>query len=525
MGGGNPAGFATSDFASEDTFRSSERKRRRTGVDDYNTVHIESDNDEKHTDDSIRPSPQGFSSASSSAFQSGSSSSNAFRSPPQQQGGMSSANTPGGSPNANTQQLSSAVAEEKVAVLEASIADIVRNIDQQSARLARLENGQDPDRPDETKASDDANQARARTWRECLLKIVLATLHSTAEGGQWVLRNMVQQDIIEYSRPPTATDMSMAIDLENRKKFVLWAYGLLHNENEMQSKRREVNMTVYSKFLNEQSNVGKSRFFFIRPEMTDDPLKEAMQHIQSQSGLALQEPAPVFPAVKASAKASAKKQAEAEDDDEEEARPTPKKSKKVLAAQPEGDVAEPTENSVLVAMNRVSEQLSQLVRDSRMDRNTRDARPRNSFGEYRNSFGDSRRFERRDDGKHPERQERDRREAYQRRPNGGRDYDRRSGDNNGVCTFFPCIKPDCKMAHRPDQFKPDPTSFSRKADFRKANRCLAFHDKGTCTNCRNTHGKVTSEGARANAPLCQHVGKGMCEEFYSASGCSKAHRQ
>jgi hypothetical protein len=379
-------------------------------------------------------------------------------------------------------------------------------------------------------------------WKECLTKLILATIRMVdKDTGIWTLKNMLTQDIKDYCRPAALSEMQMAIELDNRRKFTCWVYSLFLREHEMTDKRKETGLLVYEKFLQQQSSVGKSRFYFIRPDV-GDPLQNAISVLQSHLSMNVQEFNPTttihaLPAVKVPGKPNAKKPVEPEDDDEEAKTAPPKKAKKVLAVDiRDNDADEPTEASVLVAAmkhmtDNFDRKLSEFTRDnqSRMDKLEKDVRSQGQHGiEYRERrYDEGRRFIRRDEGR---RYERGGRDDFRRSGNqGSSNYHPNNPSHRPACNFNPCVRPDCGLYHRADQWKPDVAQFARREQFRRAGRCMNDHDKGPggCTRrCNRKHGKLSGESqARENAAMCPHVGKSMCEEFFSANGCSKAHRQ
>ena len=89
------------------------------------------------------------------------------------------------------------------------------------------------------------------------------------------------------------------------------------------------------------------------------------------------------------------------------------------------------------------------------------------------------------------------------------------------CKYRPCFHRDCKLHHDPGQQNPDESELARRQLFGKMNRCKWNHD-GSCDNlrCGRFHGKHSDTRER-----CEHMGTGMCTDFFSPEGCKKNHLQ
>lgn len=401
--------------------------------------------------------------------------------------------------------------------LRESIASKMNKVDGEIERvMARIDNINDA--IVEIEAEDPIQASAAgyggRSWKECLTKLILAAIRTeNKETGTWALKNMLMKDIREYQKPAAQSEMQMAVELDHRRKFICWVFALFLGHHEMKDKQKEVGLIAYERFLQLQSNVGKSRFYLIRPDR-DDPLQEAITILQAHLSMNVQDFSaptvhdftPAMPAIR-SVKEARKPAPEAEDDDADEQKPMPsKKHKKALvAAQGDDHSEEPSETSVLVAaMQRMTDTF-----ERRMNRLEKDVRAQG----YPASENRERRY---DEGKRWDRRDDTRRYEH------GKPSPRSDGSSPRICLFSPCVRPDCRSSHKEGQWKPDGAAWNRREEFRKAGRCIINHDRGSCARrCNRTHGKHANE----SQALCPHVGKSMCQDFFSAGGCSKSHRQ
>ena len=90
------------------------------------------------------------------------------------------------------------------------------------------------------------------------------------------------------------------------------------------------------------------------------------------------------------------------------------------------------------------------------------------------------------------------------------------------CKYRPCVKKTCTMEHDPGQQTPDENEMKLKTMFAAENKCRWNHD-GTCIDkhkCSRIHGNDSIGG-----DPCEHVGKGMCPDFFVGKGCPKSHKR
>ena len=174
---------------------------------------------------------------------------------------------------------------EKVA---ATVAQLSLELESKLRLDAELGARGDSFAPEEEKAAKEQAGPAALNWRDCLAKIVTATLRAPAGLAHRTAAEIAEEAVRSCSRDNKG-ELAFAQDLDSARKFSKWLLMLFAEEAVFTHEWDRIQRSAWAFFLSNLNQSERGTWNFINSE--DDPLTTAISKLQSRPQLQFEVPA------------------------------------------------------------------------------------------------------------------------------------------------------------------------------------------------------------------------------------------